>query len=83
LFLTILSKNCFYVAKRYLLHCLNAIKNKIIISGIDKQLVGETAARIRRIRPPEPYKGKGIRYLGEVVKRKVGKITGEAAGEEK
>ena len=41
--------------------------------GIDKQLVGETAARIRRVRPPEPYKGKGIRYAGEHVRRKVGK----------
>jgi large subunit ribosomal protein L6 len=46
---------------------------RITISGIDKQLVGEQAARIRRIRPPEPYKGKGIRYLGEYVRRKAGK----------
>jgi large subunit ribosomal protein L6 len=46
---------------------------QIIIRGIDKQLVGETAARIRRVRPPEPYKGKGIRYEGEHVRRKVGK----------
>ena len=46
---------------------------QIIIRGIDKQLVGETAARIRRVRPPEPYKGKGIRYSGEYVRRKVGK----------
>jgi large subunit ribosomal protein L6 len=45
----------------------------IIISGIDKQLVGETAARIRKIRPPEPYKGKGVRYSGEKVRRKEGK----------
>jgi len=45
----------------------------IIISGIDKQLVGETAARIRKIRPPEPYKGKGVRYAGEKVRRKEGK----------
>ena len=43
------------------------------ISGIDKQLVGETAARIRKIRPPEPYKGKGVRYAGEKVRRKEGK----------
>lgn len=43
------------------------------ISGIDKQLVGETAANIRKIRKPEPYKGKGVRYAGEVVKRKAGK----------
>ena len=46
---------------------------EILISGIDKQLVGETAARIRRHRPPEPYKGKGIRYADEHVRRKVGK----------
>ncbi len=45
----------------------------IIVRGIDKQLVGEMAARIRRTRPPEPYKGKGIRYAGEQVRRKVGK----------
>ena len=46
---------------------------EIRISGIDKQVVGEVAARIRRIRPPEPYKGKGVRYLGEKVRRKEGK----------
>jgi large subunit ribosomal protein L6 len=46
---------------------------EIKISGIDKQVVGETAARIRRIRPPEPYKGKGVRYAGEKVRRKEGK----------
>jgi large subunit ribosomal protein L6 len=45
----------------------------IKISGIDKQLVGEYAARIRKTRPPEPYKGKGIRYQGEYVRRKAGK----------
>ncbi|RME10464.1 MAG: 50S ribosomal protein L6 [Ardenticatenia bacterium] len=43
------------------------------VSGIDKQLVGEIAARIRRVRPPEPYKGKGIRYADEVIRRKAGK----------
>ena len=48
-------------------------QTEIKISGIDKQLVGETAARIRRIRPPEPYKGKGVRYAGENVRRKEGK----------
>jgi large subunit ribosomal protein L6 len=48
-------------------------QTEIKISGIDKQLVGETAARIRRIRPPEPYKGKGVRYAGETVRRKEGK----------
>ena len=46
---------------------------RISVSGIDKQAVGETAANIRKIRKPEPYKGKGIRYAGEVVRRKVGK----------
>jgi large subunit ribosomal protein L6 len=46
---------------------------QVIVRGIDKQLVGEVAARIRRVRPPEPYKGKGIRYVGEHVRRKAGK----------
>jgi len=46
---------------------------EVIVRGIDKQLVGEIAARIRKQRPPEPYKGKGIRYAGEHVRRKVGK----------
>jgi large subunit ribosomal protein L6 len=45
----------------------------ITVRGIDKQLVGETAARIRRVRPPDPYKGKGIRYKDEIVRKKVGK----------
>ena len=48
-------------------------QTEIRISGIDKQLVGEMAARIRKIRPPEPYKGKGVRYAGEKVRRKEGK----------
>lgn len=48
-------------------------KNVITINGIDKQLVGEVAAQIRRIRQPEPYKGKGIKYIDEVVRRKAGK----------
>ena len=47
--------------------------NQVIVRGIDKQAVGETAARIRKLRPPEPYKGKGVRYAGEHVSRKVGK----------
>jgi large subunit ribosomal protein L6 len=47
--------------------------NRISVIGIDKQAVGEEAARIRRVRPPEPYKGKGIRYVGEYVRRKAGK----------
>jgi large subunit ribosomal protein L6 len=46
---------------------------RFVVRGIDKQQVGEVAANIRRIRPPEPYKGKGVRYQGEVVRRKVGK----------
>ena len=53
-----------------------AVENRnktIIVSGIDKQAVGEVAANIRKQRPPEPYKGKGIRYRGEYVRRKAGK----------
>lgn len=50
-------------------------EGKIIITGIDKQLVGETAAKIRKLRPPEPYKGKGIRYSGERIRKKVGKAA--------
>ena len=46
---------------------------QIIVKGIDKQMVGQTAAEIRKVRPPEPYKGKGIRYRDEHVRRKVGK----------
>lgn len=46
---------------------------KFSVSGIDKQLVGETAANIRKLRRPEPYKGKGVRYAGEQIRRKVGK----------
>lgn len=48
-------------------------QNRILVQGIDKELVGQVAANIRKIRPPEPYKGKGIRYLGENVRRKAGK----------
>lgn len=50
-------------------------KNVIVISGIDKQLVGEAAAQIRQFRPPEPYKGKGVRYVDEYVHRKAGKAA--------
>jgi large subunit ribosomal protein L6 len=46
---------------------------QVVVRGIDKQLVGQTAAEVRKVRPPEPYKGKGIRYEGEYVRRKVGK----------
>ena len=52
----------------------------IMIEGIDKELVGEVAARVRRVRPPEPYKGKGIRYVGEYVRQKAGKGSKVAAG---
>ncbi len=48
-------------------------QNKIIVEGIDKQLVGQFAANVRAVRPPEPYKGKGIRYAGEHIRRKAGK----------
>jgi large subunit ribosomal protein L6 len=49
------------------------VPTQVIVRGIDKQAVGQMAARIRQVRPPEPYKGKGIRYAGEAVRRKVGK----------
>lgn len=51
-------------------------ENKIIIEGIDKEMVGQTAAKIRSFRKPEPYKGKGIRYVGEQVRTKAGKAAG-------
>lgn len=54
-------------------------KNTITVHGADKALVGAYAAAVRRVRPPEPYKGKGIRYVGEIVRRKVGKVAGGAA----
>lgn len=54
-------------------------KNTIKITGIDKDLVGRVAAGIRSLKKPEPYKGKGIRYQGEVIKRKVGKKAGATA----
>ena len=53
-------------------------KNTVIISGISKQAVGQFAAIIRKFRPPEPYKGKGIRYVGEHVPRKAGKAAAGA-----
>ena len=49
------------------------VPTQIVVKGIDKQAVGQLAAEIRKVRPPEPYKGKGIRYVGEHVRRKVGK----------
>ncbi|MFP3882655.1 MAG: 50S ribosomal protein L6 [Actinomycetota bacterium] len=48
-------------------------QTRVIVSGIDKELVGQVAADVRKVRPPEPYKGKGIRYVGEYVRRKAGK----------
>uniref|UniRef100_I2Q619 Large ribosomal subunit protein uL6 n=1 Tax=Desulfovibrio sp. U5L TaxID=596152 RepID=I2Q619_9BACT len=51
--------------------------NKLTLSGIDKIVLGETAARIRRVRPPEPFKGKGIKYDNEVIRRKAGKSGGK------
>jgi large subunit ribosomal protein L6 len=56
------------------LECPN--QTTIVVSGADKQKVGQTAAEIRGFRPPEPYKGKGIRYQGEQVRRKAGKTAG-------
>jgi large subunit ribosomal protein L6 len=51
-------------------------KNRqVVIKGINKEVVGQTAADIRKIRPPEPYKGKGIHYLGEHIRRKAGKTA--------
>ena len=50
---------------------------RLILEGIDKQLVGETAARIRKLRPPDAYKGKGVRYSGEILRLKAGKAGGK------
>ena len=50
---------------------------RIMVSGIDKELVGQVAAKIRSLRPPEPYKGKGVRYVGEYVRKKAGKSAGK------
>jgi large subunit ribosomal protein L6 len=55
-------------------------QNLIIVQGFDKQLVGEVAASIRRLKKPEPYKGKGIKYINEVIRRKAGKKVATAAG---
>jgi len=59
---------------------ISVVKNIITISGIDKELVGQLTANIRKVKPPEPYKGKGIRYVNEVVRRKVGKKVVSTAG---
>ena len=55
-------------------------KNTIVITGIDKEQVGQFAAKIRKVRPPEPYKGKGVRYQGEVIRRKLGKKAATSRG---
>jgi large subunit ribosomal protein L6 len=54
--------------------------NRIVVAGIDRELVGQVAARVRAVRPPDPYKGKGIRYLGERVKLKPGKAGRTVGG---
>ncbi len=54
--------------------------NVVTINGIDKQIVGEVAAQIRKIRKPEPYKGKGIKYIDEIIRRKAGKTAAKAEG---
>ena len=58
---------------------LSVEKNIITVSGIDKELVGQISAKIRAVKPPEPYKGKGIRYMGEEIRRKLGKKAVTAA----
>jgi large subunit ribosomal protein L6 len=55
-------------------------KNRIMLSGADRDLLGQTAAKVREIRPPEPYKGKGVKYVEEVIKRKVGKAGATGGG---
>lgn len=55
-------------------------KNRILVSGIDKELVGQVAANIRKVKPPEPYKGKGIKYEDEIIQRKAGKKAVGAGG---
>jgi len=59
---------------------INVAKNVITISGIDKQRVGQVAANIRRVKPVEPYKGKGIKYVDEIVRKKLGKQAKAASG---
>jgi large subunit ribosomal protein L6 len=55
-------------------------KNRVILSSADRDLVGQTAAKVRELRPPEPYKGKGVKYAEEVIKRKVGKAAAGGGG---
>lgn len=58
---------------------IKVVKNEVTVTGIDKEMVGEMAARIRSLKKPEPYKGKGIKYQGEVIRRKAGKAAKTAA----
>jgi large subunit ribosomal protein L6 len=62
-------------APEHVVFATEARGKEIIVTGIDKQVVGEISAQIRKVRPPEPYKGKGIRYEGEYVRRKAGKTA--------
>jgi large subunit ribosomal protein L6 len=55
-------------------------KNKVTLSSADRDLVGQTAAKVRELRPPEPYKGKGVKYAEEVIKKKVGKAGATGSG---
>jgi len=55
-------------------------KNRLILSGADRDMLGQTAAKVRELRPPEPYKGKGVKYVEEVIKRKVGKAGATSGG---
>jgi len=55
-------------------------KNRVILSGADRDMLGQTAAKVRELRPPEPYKGKGVKYVEEVIKRKVGKAGATSGG---
>ncbi|MBI4065257.1 50S ribosomal protein L6 [Candidatus Gottesmanbacteria bacterium] len=59
---------------------LRASEGKIIVSGVDRQLVGQVAASIRKVKPPEPYKGKGIKYEGEYIRKKAGKSAKAVGG---
>ena len=55
-------------------------KNRIALSGADRDMLGQTAAKVRELRPPEPYKGKGVKYVEEVIKKKVGKAGATGSG---
>ena len=55
-------------------------KNKVVLTSADRDILGQTAAKVRELRPPEPYKGKGVKYVEEVIKRKAGKAGATGAG---